>query len=92
MENGVTMLFSEIDKIVEPIIKEYDHMFLLHEDDVLIQLMRLDNEPVMELPFETSAENMAIWIYGQIKRELPIIEIQLSETESSKIIYNGIES
>lgn len=86
--DGVTMLFSDIDKIVEPIIKQYDHYFLLYKEDPLCSLLKLDNEPFIELPFETSAENMAIWLFQQIKRELPIIEISLAETKSSKVIYN----
>ena len=88
MNNGVTMLFSDIDKVVEPIIKQYDHYFLLYEKDPLCELLDLANEPYIELPFETSAENMAIWIYNQIKTKLPIVEIQLGETKTSKIIYN----
>jgi len=89
MKDGVTMLFSDIDKIVEPIIKQYDHYFLLYEEDSLCEILDLANEPYIKLPFETSAENMSVWIYTQIKRELPIIEIQLAETQTSKIIYNG---
>jgi 6-pyruvoyltetrahydropterin/6-carboxytetrahydropterin synthase len=89
MKDGVTMLFGDIDKIVEPIVKQYDHYFLLHEKDPLCTLLKLDNEPFIELPFDTSAENMAIWIFVQIKRELPIVQIELAETETSKIIYNG---
>lgn len=89
MEDGVTMLFSDIDLVVEPIIKQYDHYFLLYEKDPLCDGFDLVNEPYVKLPFETSAENMAIWIYNEIKRQLPIIEIQLAETQSSTIIYNG---
>ena len=89
MKNGLTMLFSDIDKIVEPIIKQYDHYFILSEQDPLCEILELANEPFIKLPFETSAENMAIWIYNQIKRELPITQIILAETKTSKIIYNG---
>lgn len=89
MKDGVTMLFSDIDKVVEPIIKQYDHYFLLYEKDSLCDILDLANEPYIKLPFETSAENMAIWIYNEIKQELPITEIQLAETTTSKIIYNG---
>ena len=89
MKDGVTMLFSDIDLLVEPIIKQYDHYFLLYEKDPLCDGFDLVNEPYVKLPFETSAENMAIWIYNEIKRQLPIIEIQLAETQSSTIIYNG---
>ena len=87
MYNGLTMLFSDIDKITEPIIKQYDHYFLLNEEDSLCELFDLANEPYIKLPFETSAENMAIWIFKQIKKELPIVRIELSETKTSKIIY-----
>ena len=83
------MLFSDIDKIVEPIIKQYDHYLLLHDQDVLIDALNLLNEPFIELPFETSAENLAIWIYNLIKKELNIIKIEVSETKTSKIVYEG---
>ena len=85
--NGVTMLFSDIDKIVEPIIKQYDHYFLLYKEDVLCDVLHFANEPFIELPFETSAENMALWIFNQIKQYLPIVKIELAETKSSNVIY-----
>lgn len=89
MTDGVTMLFSDIDKIAEPIIKKYDHYFILFDEDPLVDVFRLANEPFISVPFETSAENMAIWIFNRIKNEgkLPITRIELAETKSSTIIY-----
>lgn len=87
MKNGVTMLFGDIDKIAEPIIKYYDHHFLVYKDDPLKELLDLSNEPYRELPFETSAENLAIWIFNIIEEQLPIVRIELSETKSSTVIY-----
>ena len=87
MKNGVTMLFSDIDKIAEPIIKYYDHHFLVYDKDPLKELLDLSNEPYRELPFETSAENMAIWIFNLIAEKLPIVRIELAETKSSTVIY-----
>ena len=87
MKDGVTMLFSDIDKVVEPIIKQYDHHFLLFRDDSLCDVLNMANEPYIELPFETSAENMAMWIFYQIKTHLPIVKIELAETKSSNVIY-----
>ena len=87
MKDGVTMLFSDIDKVVEPIIKQYDHHFLLFRDDSLCDVLNMVNEPYIELPFETSAENMAMWIFNQIKTHLPIVKIELAETKSSNVIY-----
>lgn len=92
MVNGVTMLFSDIDKVVEPIIKSHDHMFLLHDKDPIKDALDYHNEPYYEIPFESSAENMAIWIFNQIKRGgLPITRIELQETETSTVIYEENE-
>jgi len=90
-EGGITCLFSDIDSLVEPIIKEYCHWFLIYEKDPLVEILELANEPIKKLPFETSAENLSIWLFSRIKNEteLPIIEIELQETESSKVIYNA---
>jgi 6-pyruvoyltetrahydropterin/6-carboxytetrahydropterin synthase len=87
--NGVTMLFSDIDKLVEPLIKEHCHWFLLYEKDSLCELLDLANELYLPLPFETSAENLAIWLFTRIKNEtkLPIFKIELAETKTSNIIY-----
>jgi len=91
MKNGITMLFSDIDKIAEPIIKQYDHTFLLWEQDPLATILEINNEPFTELPFETSAENMSIWLFTEIKNAgLPIIKIELAETKTSNVIYETI--
>lgn len=88
-ETGITVLFSDIDKLVEPIIKSYCHWFLLFEDDPLASLLEIANEPFIKLPFETSAENLALWLFSRIKREtnLPIKRIELSETKTSTVVY-----
>lgn len=88
-ESGITCLFSDIDKSVEPIIKDYDHYFLLYEIDPLCEILDLANEPYLKLPFETSAENMSIWLFNRIKNDskLPIYRIELGETKTSTIIY-----
>jgi 6-pyruvoyltetrahydropterin/6-carboxytetrahydropterin synthase len=90
-ESGVTCLFSDIDKLVEPIIKEHCHWFLIYEKDPLVEILELANEPIKKLPFETSAENLAVWLFTRIKNEtqLPIFQIELQETESSTVVYNA---
>lgn len=91
-DGGITMLFSDIDNVVEPIIKQHDHMFLLDTNDPLKEVLDFHNEPYYELPCESSAENMAILIYNEIKRAgLPICKIELQETESSTVIYTEDE-
>jgi 6-pyruvoyltetrahydropterin/6-carboxytetrahydropterin synthase len=90
-KSGVTVLFSTIDKLVEPIIKEHCHWCLLYDQDPLCEILDLANEPYIALPFETSAENMSIWLYNRIKNEtkLPIFRIELAETKSSTVVYES---
>jgi 6-pyruvoyl-tetrahydropterin synthase len=63
---------------------------LLYKKDSLCDILNMANEPYIELPFETSAENMAMHIYNQIKTYLPIVKIELAETKSSNVIYETI--
>tara|TARA_R110000751_G_scaffold73709_2_gene149117 strand:+ start:28739 stop:29149 length:411 start_codon:yes stop_codon:yes gene_type:complete len=88
--SGITVLFSDIDAQIEPILKDYDHYFIVYELDPLCDYLKSVGEKIRVVPFETSAENFSIWLYNRIKREtdLPIAEIQLAETKSSNIIYN----
>lgn len=88
-ESGISCLFSDIDKLVEPIIKEYCHWLLLHEKDSLVDILQKANEPIKLMPFETSAENMSLFFFTRIKNEtnLPIIKLELAETKSSNITY-----
>ena len=88
-ESGISCLFSNIDKLVEPIIKEYCHWLLLHEKDSLVDILQKANEPIKIMPFETSAENMSLFFFTRIKNEtkLPIIKLELAETKSSNITY-----
>lgn len=88
-ESGISFLFSDIDKLVEPIIKEYCHWLLLHEKDSLVDILQKANEPIKIMPFETSAENMSLFFFTRIKNEtnLPIIKLELAETKSSNITY-----
>jgi len=88
INEGITMLFSDIDKIVEPIIKSNDHYFLVYEKDTIVPILEFENEKFIKVPFKTSAENMCIWLLTEIKNAgLPITKIKISETETSSVIY-----
>lgn len=89
MKGDLTILFGDIDKLVEPIIKSYDHYLLLEEMDPLCELLELANEPFIKLNFQTSAENMAVWLYTRIKNEtdLNIKALSIKETQSSIVKY-----
>ena len=89
-EGGVTCLFSDIDSVVEPFIKSHCHWFLLYENDPLCKQLDQAGEQYKKVPFETSAENLAIYLFENIYNhtKLPIVRIELAETESSTVIYD----
>ena len=88
-EGGVTCLFSDIDALVEPIIKEHCHWLLLFEEDSLVEILTKAKEQIKVLPFVTSAENLSLYLFSRINNDtkLPIFKIELSETKSSKVVY-----
>ena len=91
--DGVTVLFGAIDKLVNPIIKKLDHSLLIHEKDPLLKyLMMFTKEEKKSLKLslfknETSAENLAIYIFNEVTQLLPIVKISVQETTSSTVIY-----
>ncbi len=92
---GVSMLFEDIDMHIKPFVDSFDHSVILHERDPLLMLMVQFNDTaespnkIVELPFPTSAENLAMYLYMLIKKTgLPILEIRLKETDSSTVTYN----
>lgn len=46
---------------------------------------KLDHENLNEIIKNPSAENIAIWIWRQLKNELNLFEIQVWETETSSV-------
>ncbi|MBN4075691.1 MAG: 6-carboxytetrahydropterin synthase QueD [SAR86 cluster bacterium] len=72
-ELGWVMDFSDIKKIVRPVIKELDHYYL---NDI----------PGLENP---TSENLACWIWEKLKPLLPLSKIVIFETCTSGCIYQG---
>jgi 6-pyruvoyltetrahydropterin/6-carboxytetrahydropterin synthase len=72
-ERGWIMDFAAIDEHVIPIIKQLDHQ-ILNEIDGL-------SNPTSEL--------LAAWWWQRLTPALPLAEVVVSETESSRCIYRG---
>lgn len=92
-EKGITMLFSDIDKIVSPLIKHLDHSLLINKKDPLLKYLELfiqQEETPLKLSIlddVSSAENLAKYIFEEVRKDLPIIKIELKETTTSTVIY-----
>lgn len=97
LSNGLTMLFSELDSKIEPIIKgKYDHATFVDINDE--QLMKCINQfpdvfgKVVTFEQPTSVEFLAQKLFTEmVKLGLPITSVRIKET-TTKIIeykYNG---
>jgi 6-pyruvoyltetrahydropterin/6-carboxytetrahydropterin synthase len=95
-KSGVTILFSEIDTRIEPIIKQLDHCFLIHIEDPLLKYLTLyekeckDDLKMMGFIYPTSVENISGWIWGQIyKLSLPgVVNLKVSVQETTSAIVH----
>lgn len=90
--NDITMLFADVDKVIEPIIKKYDHATLVHTNDAQLAKCVLAYPDVfgkvvlMDTP--TSIEALSKRILLQIRdSNLPIKSIQLKETLTKEMDY-----
>lgn len=72
---GWVIDFSDIKSLINPIINQLDH-------HTLNEIQGLENP---------TAENVAQWLWNQIKPSLPSLhQIELKETPTSGVIYNGV--
>jgi len=93
---GITMLFSDIDRVVGPIIAAHDHSLLIDGSDPLFGALKslsvLGNEGQTKMVVfdeETSVENLARSLYEQCADAgLPMSEVRVRETDSSVVIYD----
>jgi len=83
------MLFEDIDKFIDPIIKQYDHItFINSSDKELLDALTPLGMNLKVFDFPTSAENICKQLYKDIKEVgIPVIEVSLKETTSSVVIY-----
>lgn len=93
----VTMLFDDIEREIQPIIKELDHSFIINESDPLYAVLAnfTDNGDQLKLypvPFESNVENLAQHIGQTIYKRtgLNVVKIRLRETKSC-VVEVGVE-
>jgi 6-pyruvoyltetrahydropterin/6-carboxytetrahydropterin synthase len=88
-ERGATILFNDIDKYVKPIIDSFDHGCFVHvEDKKLMHALEILGTKKYILDAPSSTEVIAQSIFNILKNSgLPVVRIDLMETESSTIIY-----
>jgi 6-pyruvoyltetrahydropterin/6-carboxytetrahydropterin synthase len=73
-QTGWVIDYAEISDAFRPILDQLDHYYLN-------EIKGLENP---------TSENLAIWIYKQLKQTLPALsEVEVKETCTSGCIYSG---
>lgn len=95
---GVSILFDDIDKEINPIIKQLDHGLMVHDKDPLLEWLlqfnfamgKIDKSTIklVKFNFPTSAENLSRFLFEKFEQVtgLEIKKLSFKETESSTII------
>jgi 6-pyruvoyltetrahydropterin/6-carboxytetrahydropterin synthase len=88
MAGSVSILFADIEKVVDPIIEQMDHSLLISENDKAMMDLVASGacERMYVVKFATSCENMAWHILGRlIDAGLNVISLTLQETDTSSV-------
>ncbi|MEJ5352375.1 MAG: 6-carboxytetrahydropterin synthase [Melioribacteraceae bacterium] len=86
--NGMVLDYYDLAKIVNPVIEELDHSIMVYnEDKELIAALEMLNSRKVIVNFETTAENICLYLIDKIKSSLPenitSLKVRVLETENS---------
>lgn len=88
-KNGMVMDYYDLKKVVEPILDELDHSFMVYKKDIeMIEALEKLNSRKVVVDFETTAENICIYLLNKIKsarlpQNIHSIKVRVLETENS---------
>jgi len=95
-ETGMVMDFGNIKKICNNLFDQLDHAFMVNTDDKAVAgFFRKQGFKLYEVEFEPTAENMAKYIFTQLKpifrdEGVNIDNVRVWETASGYADYNNI--
>ena len=89
-ESGMVMDYFDLKTMVQPLIDELDHCFLLDQSDTVMQSF-FEHHPmkVVEIDVPTTAENIAHYLLNHILAQLPAghrvetVKVRIYETEKT---------
>ena len=88
-EHSMVMDYYDVKKIIQPIVDELDHAFMVKSSDSdLMEALKKLNTKYVEVNFDTTAENISIYFLSKIKdSDLPSnitkIKVRVLETENT---------
>ena len=88
-ENGMVMDYYDVSEIISPVVDKLDHSFMVKETDTdIIDFLDKIKSKKVVVPFETTAENITIYMLGKIKEQIKPdrikrIKVRVYETEKT---------
>jgi len=88
-KNGMVMDYYDLKKIIEPILDELDHAFMVYKNDIeMIEALEKLNSRKVVVDFETTAENICVYLLNKIKssnlpKNIKAVKVRVLETENS---------
>jgi len=105
-ENGILIDFEDISNIFKKnVFKILDHSFMIYNNDIIVKDFIMISEKLSKkgmkkfklllVNFETSAENIAKFIYEIMKKKIDnfdtkIVSVEVYETELAMASYYGV--
>lgn len=86
---GMVMDYFDVKKAIVPIIEQLDHAFMVCKDDKeVIELLEKLNSQKVVVDFETTAENICLYLLEKIKssklpQNIHAIKVRVFETENT---------
>lgn len=87
--NGMVLDYYDMKKVIEPILDELDHSFMVFNGDKeLIEVLDKLNSKKVVVNFQTTAENICIYLLEKIKSsDMPTnirsLKVRVLETENT---------
>lgn len=88
-KNGMVLDYYDVKKIIEPLIEEMDHSFMVFSSDKeLIQALQKLKSHYVIVDFETTAENICNYLLDTIKlsnlpKNVSGLKVRVFETENT---------
>lgn len=87
--NGMVMDYYDVSSVISPLVDELDHSFIVKDNDFeVIEFLNKLNSKKVVVPFETTAENITLYMLQKIKEKITSdrikkIKVRVYETEKT---------
>ncbi|AFN73796.1 6-pyruvoyl tetrahydrobiopterin synthase [Melioribacter roseus P3M-2] len=88
-ENGMVLDYYELKRIIDPIIEEMDHSFMVcSKDTELMNILKSLETKTVVVDFDSTAENICLYLLDRIKKaglpeNIKKVKVRVLETENS---------